>query len=124
VTWTVKNQGPNAGKVANWTDWVILNEDPTTTASPRQVVIGKFAHSGLLAPTDTYTQTAVPIVLPGGLTGRFTISVRTDADNVVPEDGLDANNTTARPGTIDIMPVAYADLQVTSVTPVPPPAMS
>src|SRR5262249_16440926 len=40
VTWTVKNQGPNAGKVGIWYDWIILDEDPTTAAQPRQVVIG------------------------------------------------------------------------------------
>ena len=50
----------------------------------------------------------------------LTRTVRADADGVVFENALEANNAAAAPVFFDVMPIPYADLVVDSVTPQAP----
>ena len=53
--------------------------------------------------------------MPPGFSGRDYLFVETDVDDVVFENGLKANNVAAAPNTFDVMPIAYADLAVSSI---------
>jgi len=77
-------------------------------------VVASFAHQGALEVGQSYTRTE-NILLPAAMQGRFTISVRTDALGQVFENGAEVNNLASASHTVDVMPVGYADLQVTAM---------
>ena len=113
VSWTVTNNGQGDGKVGQWNDEVILTPDAAPGTSD-DIVVGTFAHAGLLDPGASYTQTET-ILLPPALTGHFHLFVEADAQNKVFEYGNKADSVASKPGFLDVMPVAYSDLVVTNV---------
>ncbi|RYE29450.1 MAG: hypothetical protein EOP23_21425, partial [Hyphomicrobiales bacterium] len=121
IGWTVTNNGTGLGRTGAWEDVVVLSADDIYGNGDDRV-LGRFAHDGMLAVGASYNRTE-QFFLPAGYSGRVNVFVRTDATDAVFENGSEANNTAARAGKIDIMPVAYADLVIASTT-VPPDAQS
>ena len=74
-------------------------------------------------PQTRATPRRRPSQMPPGFTGRYHLFVETDADDVVFENGLKANNVAEAPNHFDVMPIPYADLVVSSID-VPQPAGS
>ncbi len=121
ISWTVTNVGTGVGQTTSWTDEVIAS--PTDNyADPAAIVLGKYPHAGALAVNGSYTQTQV-VRTPPGFTGRYYLFVEADSGNAVFENGSKANNVAEAPNHFDVMPVAYADLVVSSIS-VPQPAGS
>ncbi len=119
ISWKVTNIGEGSGRANQWSDEVIL----TTNNAPGgadDIILGPYVHNGLLAPGGFYNQSAT-VTLPPAFSGHYHLFVKTDATDKVFEYGRRANNVAAKAGFFDVMPVAYADLIVTSVT-VPAPA--
>lgn len=115
VTWTVRNQGVGATAFTSWVDRIIASTD-TTVGDSDDITLASFIRDGALAGGSSYTR-AETLVLPAGLTGRFYLYVRTDATNSIFELNQEGNNTTQKPGFLDVMPIPYADLAVTSISP-------
>ena len=113
VTWIVTNKGNGTGLIDAWTDAVILSRN-TTLGDGDDLVMGRFAHQGLM-PAQTFYSQSQTIQLPAAFEGRFTLFVVTDRDDAVYEHtGTGANSAT--PGhLVDIMPLPYADLVLQSV---------
>ena len=63
------------------------------------------------------------IILPPAFNGRYFLYVRADVEDVVFEDGREANNSDRSPDFFDVMPIPYADLVVVDAD-VPGPASS
>src|SRR5207253_5315078 len=114
----VHNDGQAAGLTGNWIDAVIASPD-TNPDNAKAVLVQRFPHTGGLAPSQSNTQTQA-FLMPPGFTGRYHLFVKTDADNQVFENGAKANNSAESAHLFDVMPVAYADLIVSSVTPAGP----
>jgi subtilase family serine protease len=90
----------------------------TVVASPNaiagdgdDVVLGQFTHTGALAVDGSYSSTK-NLTLPPGFQGRFHLFVRADAQDVVFENSLEANNAAEAPKPLDVVPIPYADLTV------------
>jgi hypothetical protein len=113
VGWTVTNTGTGAGQTLSWTDTVIASRD-AIAGNFDDIVLGKFDHTGGLNVGDSYSRSET-MFAPPALTGRFTVFVRTDSQDVVFENGSEANNVAAAPDPLDVMPIPYADLSVVSV---------
>jgi hypothetical protein len=114
VGWTVTNVGTGVGRTTSWNDEVILSLN-TAPGGNGDIVLGEFAHNGALAAGASYTASQL-IYLPVGLSNRYHVFVVSDPENVVFENGSKANNTAQAPNTLDVMPLPYADLVVSSVT--------
>ncbi|MGD9128712.1 MAG: CARDB domain-containing protein, partial [Planctomycetia bacterium] len=97
VSWTVTNQGTVATNVADWADRVLINTGDRFE-DPYGQIVGQFAHSSLLNPGESYTQT-VWITMPDDFYGEFYVEVETDSLNQVYEATSEGNNTleTLRP---------------------------
>ncbi len=113
VSWTVANIGPGAGLTTTWTDAVIASTNGVLGDGDDRV-LARFTHSGGLAPGESDPRTET-FLLPPAYTGRLHLFVVTDADGAVFENGLDANNALESPQLLDVMPIPYADLAVSSV---------
>lgn len=85
MSWTVKNFGTAATTQTSWTDRVYLYYQN------QLIVLGTDDHQGALAINGEYTTNKV-VYIPLYLEGEFTIFVRTDAYNLVPECSFDENN--------------------------------
>ena len=94
------------GRPSDWVDRVIA-----IAANGSEVTLAEISAHGRIGPGASYAQTK-PLTLPPGMTGRYTLAVRTDAAGAVFENGLEANNTACGPGVFDVMPIPYADLSV------------
>ena len=114
VSWTVANQGNGAGSTNAWTDRVVLSKDDII-GNGDDVTIGEYRHVGSLDVGQSYLR-AEQIQLPLNTSGRFRLFVVSDAKNEVFENAIEANNAARVSHDVDIMPRAYADLQVESVT--------
>src|SRR5262249_9605306 len=114
VAWTVTNQGTGAGITSQWTDRVVASGD-TILGNGDDIVLGEFVHTGALLAGASYTSSQ-QILLPAGLTGRFQkLFVVADAKGEVFENSSEANNAAAAANLVDIMPIPYADLVVTTL---------
>ena len=116
IGWTVTNAGTGAGITGTWTDVVVASAN-ATFGDGDDIVLGRFDHTGGLAAGAVYTQSQ-HITLPPGFIGRYHLFVESDADAAVFQNGLRANDVGLAPGNFDVSPIPYADLRVTSVTPV------
>ena len=116
ISWTVTNIGTGAGQTSTWIDEIIAS--PSNNAfDGNAVILGvQYTHTGGLAKNASYTQTQV-VQMPPEFTGRYHLFVETDATDVVFENGLKANNIAEDPNNFDVMPIPYADLVVSSITP-------
>ncbi|HEX7097138.1 MAG TPA: CARDB domain-containing protein, partial [Acidimicrobiales bacterium] len=113
IGWTVTNVGTGAGHTGEWVDAILASSDGTASAD--DIVLAQFRHSGALQDGEHYTRSET-IFLPAAFTGHYTLLVQADRANEVFENGAEANNAAAAPNAFDVMPIPYADLQVTSVT--------
>jgi hypothetical protein len=104
VTWTVTNVGIAPGATDQWVDQIVVGDQ----------VVASFTHTGALEVGQHYTRTE-SILLPAAMQGRFTVSVRSDGLGQVFENAAEANNQASASHTVDVMPVGYADLQVTAM---------
>ena len=112
ISWTVTNVGTGMGQTSSWTDAIIAS--PTNNfADPSAVILAEYPHTGGLAVGARYTQTQT-VQMPPGFTGRYYLFVETDVNDVVFENGSKANNVGEAPNNFDVMPIAYADLVVSS----------
>ncbi|MBL9126248.1 MAG: Ig-like domain-containing protein, partial [Verrucomicrobiales bacterium] len=115
--WVVRNQGGRATTTNAWRDRVVLSQD--TTLDDFDLELATVAHTGALDPDATYTVTQ-EFVLPESIAGgTYHVFVVTDALDVVPEPGADANaNNAARsPTPLVVRAVPTPDLVVTVSTP-------
>jgi large repetitive protein len=108
VSWTVSNQGTGTGITNNWIDRVIL------VGQGKEITVGEFAHTGNLAVGDNYTRTE-SISLPAALTGKYQVFVRSDATNLVFENGSEGNNYTQANNNLTVSPIPYADLVLSNL---------
>src|SRR5262249_24530404 len=72
--------------------------------------------TGGLAVNDSYSLTKT-FLAPPGFTGDFHLFVKTDFENKVFENGQESNNVAESDEPFEIMPIPYADLVVSSLTP-------
>ncbi|TAK53398.1 MAG: hypothetical protein EPO25_10765, partial [Gammaproteobacteria bacterium] len=114
IGWTVTNEGTGAGLTGAWTDRIIVSGNDVLGDGDDRV-IGSFDHSGLLAVGASYARSE-RLMLPAGFTGRYHLFVLTDATAAVFENGSEANNAGLAPEFFDVMPIGYANLQVTTAT--------
>ncbi|MEI7464999.1 MAG: CARDB domain-containing protein, partial [Burkholderiales bacterium] len=111
VSWKVANRGTGVGLTTAWTESVIASRDGVL-GNGDDIVLGTYANVRALTVGDGYTQSQT-VLAPAGLSGRFTLFVRADSGNAVFENDSEANNTSST-APVDVMPIAYADLQVVS----------
>lgn len=114
VSWTVTNQGTGEGRTGNWTDRIVLSTDETLGNLDDRVV-GEYLHTGGLAAGDAYSRSE-HVLLGAGTVGRYKLFVVSDAKSEVFENNAEANNIARIVHDVDVMTIAYADLQVESVT--------
>ena len=115
ISWTVANAGIGVGLTTTWTDAVIVSTN-TTVGDVDDIILAEFQHTGDLDVGQSYTRTET-FLLPPAFTGRFNLFVKTDANEEVFENGQENNNTATSAQLFDVMPVPFADLVVTSITP-------
>ena len=120
VSWSVANVGTALGVDLAWNDAVILSAD--AIAGNFGDTIFRFANPQALSAGQSYTRTET-ITLPAGFTGQFHVFVVADKDGDVFENGAEANNTDEAGAILEVMPIPYADLVVSSIT-VPASAQS
>ena len=114
IEWTVKNQGTGIGRTTQWVDRVIYSTNATIGDSD-DIVLGTVARDTALEAGDSYTQSLNYRFGPA-FSRHGTVVVRTDAAGAVWENSSEANNQAQAAEPMDVMPIAYADLQVTSVS--------
>ncbi len=113
VSWTVTNSGTGTGTVSNWVDRVILS----TNSAPGlggDIVVGEFAHSGLLSVNGSYTQSQT-VLLPPTTQGHYNLFVVTNATGTVYEGPNTASNIASPNHFVDVVTQPYADLVVDTV---------
>src|SRR5262249_13032454 len=113
VGWTVTNDGTGAGRTDSWTDAVIASRD-AIVGNGDDIVLGQFAHSGVLQVGQSYTSQQ-RVFFTEGFSARVNVFVVADYAGAVFENGNEANNAARADHTVDVMPVPYADLVVTSI---------
>ena len=112
VGWTVTNTGDGPTNVADWNDEVVFS--PTATLDPAtEIVLGTFAHSGVLSVGASYTQQQT-VALPLRFNGTGYIAVLTDPTGAVAEPARAQEYIT---GPVPIAITApYADLATQAVS--------
>ena len=115
VSWQVDNLGTLAAEPGKWFDAVIASTDEIIGDGDDRIV-AQFERTESLAAGGQYSRTET-FQLPPAFTGRFYLYVQTDVRGAVFEDGRLANNADRAADFFDVMPIPYADLLVTSVTP-------
>jgi subtilase family serine protease len=122
VTWTVTNTGGLQTTATSWIDRVVLSLDESLDAN--DIVLGSVNRNGALGPSGTYSVTE-SLTLPESLdAGTYFVFVITDATDVVPEPGANANgnNATRSPTPLAVTAVPTPDLLVDSIA-LPPTAV-
>src|SRR5262249_20299440 len=115
VRWQVQNVGTGTGLSSIWTDTVLASPD-AVAGNGDDIVLAQFVHTGALGVTQGYAQQQT-IQLPPQVTGHFHLFVGTASVNQVFENGSKANNAAEAGNRVDVMPIPYADLFVSAVTP-------
>ena len=98
----------------DWTDRIYLSSDEIFGDSD-DLLIGEYDHVGSVPSGLSYTRTEI-LPLPARTSGRFTLYVQTDANDVVYELPGDASNIASPENQVDITPAPYSDLFVDVVT--------
>ena len=114
VSWSVTNEGEGNTTVESWTDRVVASLDETY-GDADDLFLGEFVRTGFLTVGESYSRSET-VAFPVDTTDRFHIFVETDVHDDVFEDLDENNNHTKAVTTLDIVPIAYADLVVTSIT--------
>ena len=111
IGWTVANVGSAATTVGNWTDTIIVSTDGDPTHG---TIIGQLNHTGALAVGGSY-QESLTISLPPQFQTHAHLFVRTDAADVVFENGSEANNYAEASNMFDVARTPYSDLVVSNL---------
>src|SRR5262249_32774838 len=111
IGWTVTNLGTGPGTVANWVDSIIASPDGDPAHGS---VIKQFTHQGALPVGGSYNESQT-FFLPAGFQTHAHLFVKTDATDVVFENGNEANNAAEAPNLFDVALFPYADLTVSHV---------
>ncbi len=111
IGWTVTNQGTSATGVDHWVYSIIVSPDDNPANG---TILKQFPHQGALAVNGQYTQSQT-FLLPPTYQIHAHLFVRTDADDVIFENGSESNNFGEAPDFFDVTPIPYADLAVSSV---------
>ncbi|WP_167370367.1 CARDB domain-containing protein [Acinetobacter genomosp. 33YU] len=114
VEWTVSNIGTGTGLNTTWTDTVIYSTDDIIGNSD-DIVLGKVVHDGALEKNNSYTS-SIQYRFGPNFTRHGHVFVQTDSLKQVWENDLESNNTVEFDHIVDVMPKAYADLQLTSLS--------
>ena len=114
VTWTVQNVGDGPGRQTSWTDRLVLSRDEIL-GDADDIVLGEFVHDGAVPEGSSYTRTEI-IQLANRTSGRFTLYVQTDVNDVVFELQADASNVGTPANPVDVTQTPYSDLIVDEVT--------
>ncbi|MDH4349648.1 MAG: hypothetical protein OEW56_00680, partial [Gemmatimonadota bacterium] len=110
ITWTVSNEGTGTAR-APWNDRLYLTSDDPGIP---EILLGEVQHDTDLPAGESYTATA-RVTTPDVGDGTYRVTVRTDADAQVFEEGLEGNNVAA---SADLLAVTHPDLQPSApVTP-------
>ncbi|MEM9586008.1 MAG: CARDB domain-containing protein, partial [Planctomycetota bacterium] len=117
VSYRVDNVGELAAQSDDWIDAVVASRDDVFGNSDDRV-LATFARTQTLA-VDGFYEASESFQLPPAFTGRYVLFVQADAGGAVFEDGRLANNADRSPDVFDVMPIPYADLVITDVTPAP-----
>ena len=120
LTYTVTNVGNQPTQVPNWYDEAVLSTDKIF-GNADDIPIASFAHTGVLAPGQSYTVTPT-VTLPDGISGDYYLILFTDSTNVVNEGPLEGDNTTVSPSTFHINLAPYPDLRVQNLAATGPDA--
>ncbi len=112
VSWTVANDGVSPTPTFRWYDAVYLSTDEMFGGD---ILLGRWRHSGLLSPDESYT-VSKSVSLPADAVGDFFLLLVTDASDAVGElpDG-ETNNVASDAIRVDL--TVPADLQVAVATP-------
>jgi subtilase family serine protease len=113
VSWIVENQGLQVTEVDRWHDAVIVSENDVA-GDGDDIELARYLNEGTLNQGENYTRSET-FLLPAEFIGRYHLFVRTDADNVVFEDGAESNNAAESSQVFDVMLIPYADLVVTDL---------
>lgn len=117
AAWSVRNVGAGTTAPGSWKDRIYLSTDNVFNESI-ETLLATRTHTGALAPTDSYRD-SISVTLPNGLSGSFTVFVKTNADAAVFESGNGTNNLVQSPISINLTPPP--DLRITSfITPSQP----
>src|SRR5262249_44819445 len=122
VHWTVANNSTGDTAVTSWLDSVYV--DTGSTLSGNAVLLGSFAHFGLLSGGGSYSQSQM-LRLPINLLGNYNLFVVANAFGAAYESN--ANNNTSAPVPVAVslqipgphggtLQADVSDLRVTSVT--------
>jgi hypothetical protein len=111
LDWTVTNVGTGIGLTTAWVDTIVASRDGVL-GNDDDIVLGSFSRDTALVAGASYKRSE-SLVAPAGLSGRFTLFVKSDAAGQVFENGNEANNI-ASTSPVDVMSMAYADLQFAS----------
>ncbi|WP_198080418.1 CARDB domain-containing protein, partial [Acinetobacter calcoaceticus] len=114
VEWTVSNIGTGTGLNTTWTDTVIYSTDDIIGNSD-DIVLGKVVHDGALEKNNSYTS-SIQYRFGPNFTRHGHVFVQTDSLKQVWENDLESNNTVEFDHLVDVMPKAYVDLQLTSLS--------
>ena len=114
VAWTVGNQGTGAGRSSRWTDRIIYSSNDVL-GDADDIVLGDVVHDGALAAGERYSGSLSHRLAPA-FSRHGTVFVQSDATGAVWESASEANNTQSAVHATDVMPIAYADLRVESVS--------
>ncbi|MEH2565659.1 CARDB domain-containing protein [Bradyrhizobium sp. AZCC 2289] len=114
VGWTVTNVGTGVGQTTSWQDAVLISLDDIVGNADDQV-LAKLFHNGGLAVGASYSESQ-KVFLPIDASNRYHLFVVSDFENTVFENSSKSNNAAEPAHTLDVMPIPYADLVVSSVT--------
>ncbi|KPJ75957.1 MAG: hypothetical protein AMJ54_13385, partial [Deltaproteobacteria bacterium SG8_13] len=112
VDWRVRNIGDIPADAADWIDRLYLSTD--TAVDGTDIVLAAVSRATALGVDQGYTVQQT-VALPDGIFGQFYLLVASDADDVVYEKGLEANNLGWSLDPLTISPAPSPDLAVTEV---------
>ncbi len=110
LRYTVENKGSGVTTPASWTDRFYLSS--SMNFNPNTFSIGAKAHYGSLAPGESYTD-SLSVTMPNWPGGNYILFIKTDANNLVYEHGLEDNNL--KPKLVFLQQPPPADLVATQV---------
>lgn len=117
VNWVDRNVGTGSTSTGTWTDKVFLSTNQSTSTAG-DLLLGQRVRSGSnFAPGASDPIASLMQLLPASLSGARYVKVVVDANNSVPEIGLEDNNTLVSASQVNIVLSPSPDLVATQVTP-------
>jgi hypothetical protein len=111
LSYSIKNNGTGITNGGSWTDRVYLSTDYVLDIF--DIPIGKFSHTGKLAPSAQYADTQQAFI-PSNIQGNYVVILKTDGNDNVYERNAENNNLAF--GSILVQPQQPCDLIVSAIT--------